>query len=70
MGAEPILSPMKRQLVVLLAALGLFAVLAPMGASAQGASEAANACQQGGFAAWSAREGGAPFANAGQCVSA
>ncbi len=61
---------MKKQLLTLLVALSLFAVLAPIGASAQGNSETAKICQQGGYANWSAREGGPPFTNTGQCVSA
>lgn len=61
---------MKKHLLILLAALSLFAVLAPMGASAQGNSEVAKQCQQGGFVDWSARAGGPPFTNAGKCVSA
>jgi len=61
---------MKKQLLTFLAALSLFAVLAPMGASAQGNSEAAETCQQGGYANWSARESGPPFTSTGECVSA
>ncbi len=61
---------MKKHLLVFLAALSLFAVLAPMGASAQGNSEAAQTCQQGGFANVSARAGGPPFTSTGECVSA
>jgi len=61
---------MKKHLLTLLAALSLFAVLAPMGASAQGNSETATTCQQGGYANWSAREGGPPFTSTGECVSA
>jgi hypothetical protein len=61
---------MKKQLLSLLAALALFAVLVPMGVSAQTASSAAKQCEQGGFVNWSARQGGPPFANTGQCVSA
>ena len=55
---------------MLLSALSLFAVLAPMGASAQGKSEAAKNCQQGGYADWSARAGGPPFATTQDCVTA
>lgn len=61
---------MKKHLLVVLAVLSLFAVLAPMGASAQGTSGVANQCQQGGFVNWSAREGGPPFTSTGECVSA
>ena len=41
-----------------------------MGTSAQGNSEAAKACQKGGFVNWTARPGGPPFASNGQCVRA
>lgn len=61
---------MKKSLLVFLAALSLFAVLAPIGASAQSNSEAAKNCQQGGYANWSARVGGPPFATTQDCVTA
>ena len=61
---------MKKHLLVFLAALSLVAVLAPMGASAKGTSEAAKNCQQGGFADWSARAGGPPFTSTGECITA
>jgi hypothetical protein len=61
---------MKKHLLVLMAALSLFAVLAPLSVSALGNREVAKLCQQGGFVNWSAREGGPPFTNTGECVSA
>ncbi len=61
---------MKKHLLAFLAVLSLFAVLAPMDTSAQGNSEAAKQCQQGGFVNWSARAGGPHFTNVGECVSA
>ena len=41
---------------------------APASASAQGNSEAAHACQQGGYVNWT-RQDGTTFDNTGQCVS-
>ena len=62
---------MKKHIPVFLVTLSLLAVLlAPMGASAQGNSAAAKDCQQGGYANWSAREGGPPFATMQDCVTA
>ena len=56
----------KRQLLVLVAG----AVAGPGSVAAQGKSETAKICQQGGYANWSARAGGPPFTNTGECVSA
>jgi len=65
---------MKRWMLTFFATLSLLMVVAGAvggsGAAAQGTSETAKICQQGGYADWSAREGGPPFTTTGECVSA
>ncbi len=65
---------MKRWMLTCFATLSLLVLVAGAVASpaaaAQGNSETAKICQQGGYANWSAREGGPPFSSTGECVSA
>jgi hypothetical protein len=66
---------MKRWMLTCFATLSLLMVVAgavasPAAAAPGGNAANAQACQQGGYANLSARAGGPPFANTGQCVSA
>lgn len=62
---------MRRPRSLLMLSIGLVTLVVltgPMAASAASTSDAAHACQQGGYLDWT-REDGTPFRNTGACVS-